>query len=93
MTTCIELAQALSSYGIRVELAYDGDEEEDGDVIVGATVHVRVPTFGGAPRVIVDPVRGECRCYPPRKSVAELASDIRCALDAIPSTVASRSVH
>jgi hypothetical protein len=93
MTTCDDLALALSTYGIHVELTFDGDEEEDGDVIVAAAVHVRVPTFGEAPRVIVNAFGRNFRCYPPRTSVAELASDIRCALDDVPLAISSGSVH
>jgi len=90
---CGDLAHALRDYGIRVASTCDGDNDEDGEVTVGANVHVRVPTFGEAPRVVVDPFHGDFRCYPPRESVAELAADIRCALDEVPSMVAMSSLH
>lgn len=89
---CQDLAQALSRYGIHVEAAHDGDEDEDGEVVI-ATVHVQVPTFGEAPRVVVKALRGQFRCYPPRSTLAELASDLRCALDDVPSACASSSLH
>lgn len=66
---------------------------QDGHVLIAANVHVQVPTFGEAPRVIFDPFHGHLRCYPPRDTVAELAADIRCALDEVPSVLASSSVH
>ena len=90
---CQVLAQALSRYGIHVQAGYDGDEDEDGDLLVATTVHVQLPTFGEAPRVVVNAADGDFRCYPPRNTIAELASDIRCALDDVPSAGASSSVH
>jgi hypothetical protein len=88
-----ELARALSLYGIHVQAAYDGDEDEDGDVVIACNVHVQVPTFSEAPRVVVNALRGPFRCYPPRSTLAELALDLRCALDDVPSACASSSLH
>ena len=90
---CRDIARALRGYGIRVASAYAGDDEEDGDLTVAWNVHVQVPTFGGMPRVVVDAFRGEVRCYPPRRNVAELAADIRAALNETPSAIPSSSVH
>ena len=90
---CGDLARALRRYGIRVASAYDGDDDEDGDLTVGPSVHVQVPTFGDAPRVVVDPFYGDFRCYPARDSIAELAADIRCALNEVPSVTATSSLH
>jgi hypothetical protein len=90
---CHDLAEALSRYGIHVAFSFDGDEAEDGGVLVSAGVHVQVPTFGGAPRVVLDGCHGDMRCYPPRQSVAELAADIRTALDETPAVFPSSSVH
>ena len=91
--SCRDIARALRGYGIRVASAYAGDDEEDGDVTVAWNVHVQLPTFGGMPRVVVDAFRGEVRCYPPRGDMAELAADIRAALNETPSAVPSSSVH
>jgi hypothetical protein len=88
-----DLVRALRRFGIRVASAYDGDEDEDGDLTVALNVHVRVPTFGGQPRVMVQGFRGESHCYPPRKDVAELAADIRCALDETPCVIAVSYLH
>ena len=88
-----DLAHALRGFGIRVASAYDGDDEEDGELMVAANVLVQVPTFGGMPRVVANAFHGDLRCYPPRRSIAELAADIRCALSETPSAIASSSVH
>lgn len=92
----LKLAQALNRHGIHVNTIRDGDDAQDGDMSVGAMVRVEVPTYGGSPRVVVDASRtGEdVRRYPPRSSVAELAHDIRDALDELPSAAgASCSIH
>ena len=90
---CVDLAQALRGYGIRIASAYDGDDDQDGDLTVGPDVHVQLPTFGDAPRVVLNYFCGEIRCYPPRESVAELAADIRCALNEVPAMIALSSLH
>jgi hypothetical protein len=91
--SCLDLAQALSRHGIHVDGHCDGDDADDGDLTVCPNVHVRVPTFGEPPRVVFDPVRADLRCYPPRVDVADLAGDIRDALDALPTACASYSIH
>jgi hypothetical protein len=90
---CHDLAEALSRYGIHVAFTFDGDDAEDGDLLVSAGVHVQVPTFGEPPRVVLDGCHGDLRCYPPRQSVAELAADIRTALDEVPAVYSSSSVN
>ena len=90
---CDDLAQGLSRYGIHVRAAFDGDEDEDGDLVIGVSVHVRVPTFGDAPRVVVNALPGQFHCYPPRSTISELASDVRRALDDVPLVCASSSLH
>jgi hypothetical protein len=90
---CHDLAEALSRYGIHVAFTFDGDEAEDGGLLVSAGVHVQVPTFGEPPRVVLDGCHGDLRCYPPRQSVAELAADLRTALDEVPAVFSSSSVH
>jgi hypothetical protein len=88
-----DLVHALRRFGIRVASAYDGDEEEDGDLMVALNVHVQVPTFGGMPRVMAHGFHGDSRCYPPRKTVAELAADIRCALNETPCVIPVSYLH
>lgn len=88
-----DLVCALRRFGIRVASAYDGDEDEDGDLMVALNVHVQVPTFGGMPRVMAQGFHGDLHCYPPRKSVAELAADIRCALNETPSAIPVSYLH
>jgi cytochrome c len=89
----LRLAQALSRHGIHVDRQCDGDDMDDGELTVAPNVHVRVPTFGEPPCVVVDAFRAELRCYPPRTHVAELARDIRDALDELPTAFASCSIH
>ena len=90
----MKLARALTRHGIHVDDVCDGDYTEDGNVTVASLVHVQVPIFGGAPRVIVETFHTDVRCYPPRTCVAELARDIRDALNKVPSAaLASCSIH
>ena len=92
----LKLAQALNRHGIHVNAIRNGDDMQDGDVSVGEMVRVEVPTYGGSPRVVVDAPHADddVRCYPPRTSVAELAHDIRDALDELPSSaLADCSIH
>lgn len=91
---CRDLVSALRRYGIHVEETSDGDDIADGALVVAENVHVRVPTYGGPPRVVIDAFHGDLRCFPPRATVSELAADIRCALDEVPSVLSSSSsVH
>jgi hypothetical protein len=87
------LAQALSAHGIHVDTACDGDDNCDGDITVATMVHVQVPSFGEPPRVIVDTLHMDLRCYPPRRCIAELASDIREAMSELPAAAANCSIH
>jgi hypothetical protein len=91
--SCRGLSRALERYGIRIAAAVDGDDMEDGELTVTGNVHVRVPTLEGAPCVIFDPVRSSLRFYPPRDSIAELARDIRDALDVSPCAFGNSSLH
>lgn len=88
-----DLVHALRHFGIRVASAYDGDEDEDGNLMVALNVHVQLPTFGEMPRVMVQGFHGDSHCYPPRETVAELAADIRCALNGTPSVIPVSYLH
>jgi hypothetical protein len=90
---CRDLVHALRRYGIYVAEICDGDDSDDGDLVVAENVHVQVPTYGDAPRVVADPFHGHLRCFPPRATISELAADIRCALDDVPSALANSSLH
>ena len=88
------LATELTRCGIHVDDVRDGDDANDGGVSVAKLVHVEVPTFGGAPRVIAHTLHAELRCYPPRRSLSELVHDIRDALDELPvAAIARCSIH
>lgn len=88
------LAQALTGYGIHIDAAIDGDDNHDGDITVAIMVHVQVPSFGEPPRVVVDTLHTDVRCYPPRRSIAQLAGDIRDALSEVPAAaLATCSIH
>ena len=88
----LDLVQALKSHGIYIDRHCDGDDVDDGALVVTTNVHVQVPTFGESPRVVVDAFRTDVRRYPPRSDVAELARDIRDALDELPA-LESASIH
>ena len=88
-----QLAQALRAHGIHIASSSDGDDMEDGDLTVAVNVHVQVPTFGEPPRVVVDAFHTSLRCYPPRDNVAELAGDIRDALNENPSSLGTSYIH
>lgn len=89
-----QLAEALVWHGIRVDRTVEGSDQTDGNVTIADLVYVQVPSFGGAPRVVVDSYDSDVRCYPPRLSVADLASDIRDAvLKLAPEAAASCSIH
>jgi hypothetical protein len=90
---CRYLVQALGRHGIHVASIHEGDDMRDADLVVADNVYVQVPTFGDAPRVVSDAFHGDMRRYPPRDTVAELAADIRCALNDNPSALAGGSVH
>jgi hypothetical protein len=90
----LQLAEALAWHGIHVNGAVDGTDQRDGNVRIADLVYVEVPTFGGPPRVIVDSYETDVRCYPPRMSVADLANDIRDAVNRhTPPSLASCSIH
>ena len=92
--TPLSLARALGRFGIHVDDVYDGDDNRDGEVSVATLVHVQVPTFGGAPRVVAQSLHSDVRCYPPRSTVPELVGDIRDALDDMPlAALAPCSIH
>ena len=89
-----QLAEALVGHGIHVDRTVDGNDQQDGNVTIADRVFVQVPSFGGPPRVIVDTFHTDQRCYPPRLSVADLASDIRDAFYSLaPAEPASCSIH
>jgi hypothetical protein len=89
----LQLAEALAWHGIRVDRAVEGNDQRDGNVTIAELVYIQVPTFGGAPRVVVDTFHADLRCYPPRMSVAELAGDIRDAFNKLTPTGMSCSIH
>lgn len=92
--TPFSLARALGRFGIHVDDVCDGDDSHDGEVSVTKLVHVQVPTFGGAPRVVVHSLHSDVRCYPPRCTLPELVGDIRHALDDLPlAALAHCSIH
>jgi hypothetical protein len=89
-----QLAEALVWHGIHVNGTVEGTDERDGNVAIADLVHVQVPAFGDAPRVVVDSYDTDVRCYPPRSNVADLASDIRDAVNKLtPAAVTSCSIH
>ena len=89
-----QLAEALVWHGIRVDRTIEGTDQRDGNVTIADLVYIQVPTFEGAPRVIVDSYDSDVRCYPPRLSVADLASDIRDAvLKLSPAAATTCSIH
>jgi hypothetical protein len=90
---CRDLGWALFHHGIRASVGWNGDDQEDGQLMIGPNVCVQVPTFGGPPRVLVESSRFDLLCYPPRESVEEIAEDIRHALNEQPCAFASSSVH
>ena len=90
---CVDLVQALNRHGIYIDRHCDGNDMDDGDLMVTPNVHVQVPTFGEPPRVVVAAFHTALRCYPPRSDVAELARDIRDALDELPTALANASIH
>ena len=90
----LQLAEALGWHGIHVNGTVEGTDQRDGNVSIADIVYVQVPTFGGAPRVVVDSYDTDVRCYPPRLSVADLADDIRDAVNKLtPAGLASCSIH
>jgi hypothetical protein len=90
----VQLAEALAGHGIHVDRTAEGTDQHDGNVTIADLVYVQVPTFGGAPRVVVDTFNTDVRCYPPRMSVADLASDIRDAFNKlVPAAFANCSIH
>ena len=90
----LQLAEALAWYGIHVSGTVEGTDQRDGNVTIADLVYVQVPMFGEAPRVVIDSYDRQTRCYPPRMSVADLASDIRDAVNKLsPGAVASCSIH
>ena len=90
----LQLAEALVWHGIHVDRTVEATDQRDGNVTIADLVYVQVPAFGEAPRVVVDSYDTDLRCYPPRMSVADLASDIRDAVNKLtPATAASCSIH
>ena len=90
----LQLAEALAWHGIHVDRTVEATDQHDGNVTIADLVYVQVPAFGGAPRVVIDSYDSDLRCYPPRMSVADLASDIRDAVNKLtPAAVASCSIH
>ena len=89
-----QLAEALVWHGIHVNGTVEATDQRDGNVTIADLVYVQVPTFDGAPRVVVDGYDTDVRCYPPRANVADLASDIRDAVNKLtPAAIASCSIH
>jgi hypothetical protein len=90
----VKVAEALAQCGFFIAKLSVGDEMEDGELCIGPIVCVQVPTFGGAPRVVSGTFHAEARCYPPRTTIADLAHDIRDALNDAPSAaLGGCSIH
>lgn len=90
---CRDLGRALLDHGIHASSGRNGNDTADGILEIAPNVCVEVPTFGDRPRVVVDSLRFDVLCYPPRETVAEIARDIRDALRELPCALSSSSIH
>lgn len=74
------VAEKLKAQGIAVLNYTEGDEWEDGEVIITELVHVQVPTFGARPGVVRENADETFTFYPARKDIEQLKADIGDAL-------------